>query len=58
VDHVNTPLTEAELAEIQKSMRRVNPFGASEWSERTSRRLGLESTMRRSGRPRITEEGS
>ena len=46
VDHVNTPQTEAELAAVRSSVNRGSPFGNEAWSERTIRRLGLESTFR------------
>ena len=51
VTHVNDPLTEAELAAIRRCVQRGNPFGGEQWSERTIRRLGLESTLRPRGRP-------
>ena len=53
VDHVKTPLTEAELAAVQRSVQWGCPFGDAAWSKRTVRRLGLESTLRPPGRPKI-----
>jgi putative transposase len=58
VDHVNEPLTEAELEAIRKSVNRQCPFGDSPWVDRAVRRLGLESTMRPQGRPRKPKNGS
>jgi putative transposase len=58
VDHVNHPLTEAELAAVRRSVQRGSPFGGSDWSERTIRRLGLESTLRPRGRPKMFLKGS
>jgi len=58
IDHVNDPLTEAELAAVRRSVQRGNPFGGSAWSERATRRLGLESTLRPRGRPKKHEKGS
>jgi putative transposase len=52
VDQVNTPLTAGELAAVQRSVQRGSPFGGSEWSQRTTGRLGLESTVRPQGRPK------
>jgi putative transposase len=52
VEHVNTPLTEAELAAVRRSVLRGNPFGGEDWCGRTIRRLGLESTIRPQGRPK------
>jgi putative transposase len=58
IDHVNSPLTEAELAAVRRSVRRGNPLGSPQWSARTIRRLGLESTIRPQGRPRKPRNGS
>ena len=52
VEHVNSPLSDAELSAIRRSVDRGSPFGSESWSERTIRRLGLESTIRPRGRPR------
>jgi len=52
VDHVNAPLTEAELAAVRRSVQRGNPLGDEAWCEKTVQRLGLESTLRPRGRPR------
>jgi hypothetical protein len=54
VDYVNTLLKETELAAMRKSVQRGSPFGDGEWSDRTARRLGLESTIRPRGRPKRT----
>jgi hypothetical protein len=43
-DHVNTPLTENELAAVRRSMLRGNPFGDGDWCDKTDQRLGLETT--------------
>lgn len=45
-DHVNRPLTEAELKAVRQSVVRGNPYGSSEWTQTTVARLGLESTLR------------
>ena len=58
IDHVNSPLTQAELAAVRRCIQRGNPFGVSPWSERTIRRLGLESTVRPQGRPKKPKNGS
>lgn len=58
VDHVNTPLTEAELVAVRHSVQRGCPFGSQLWSERAVRRLGLESTLRPRGRPKKSSNGS
>jgi putative transposase len=58
VDHVNTPLTETELGSVRRSVQRGRPYGGDEWSHRTIRRLGLESTVRPHGRPKKAKNGS
>jgi putative transposase len=58
IEHVNEPLTEAELAAVRRSVNRGSPFGDSSWSERAVHRLGLESTMRPQGRPKKQRNGS
>jgi putative transposase len=58
VDLVNAPQTEAEIKSVQRSIQRGNPFGGESWSERTVRRMGLESTLRVPGRPKKLENGS
>lgn len=50
--HVNALQTEAELAAVRRSIARGAPFGDERWSERTAKRLGLESSLRARGRPR------
>jgi len=57
-EHVNTPLSEAELAALRRSAQRGVPYGESGWSDRMVRKLGLESTVRPRGRPPKTKKGS
>ncbi len=52
VDLVNQVQTEAELEAVRRSVVRGCPFGAADWQAQTARRLGLEFTLRRRGRPR------
>ncbi len=56
--HVNALQTEGELAALRRSVQRGSPFGTDVWSDRTIRRLGLESTVRPQGRPRLHKNGS
>jgi putative transposase len=49
---VNQPLTECELTAIRRCLQRGAPFGDEEWTQRTIKRLGLESTVRPRGRPK------
>lgn len=58
VDHVNAPQTEAELVAVRRSVQRGSPLGDEAWSQRTVRRLGLESTIRPRGRPKKLKNGS
>jgi putative transposase len=58
VDHVNEPITEAELATLRRCVQRGSPFGDASWSERTVRRLRLDSTLRPQGRPKKHKNGS
>jgi putative transposase len=51
-------MTETEQAAIQRSMQRGNPYGDSDWSDQTVRRLHLETTLRPRGRPKILKKGS
>ena len=52
IDHVNAAETKAELDAIRRSVKRGNPFGDEQWSEKVVARLGLESTLRPHGRPK------
>jgi putative transposase len=56
--HVQKPQTEAELEVLRRSVVRGCPFGSMAWQERTARRLALEHTLRRPGRPKKVEEPS
>jgi putative transposase len=58
VERVNAALTDAELASVRVSVQRGSPFGEAEWIETTSRRTGLESTLRPRGRPRKSVRGN
>jgi putative transposase len=58
IERVNAPQTAAELAALRLSARRGNPFGDAGWVERMVRRLGLQSTLRPTGRPRKRRNGS
>lgn len=51
-DYVNAPHTNAELAALRRSVDRGCPYGDEQWSKRTVRKLGLESTVRPRGRPK------
>ncbi|OFV91511.1 MAG: hypothetical protein A3J75_05225 [Acidobacteria bacterium RBG_16_68_9] len=45
------PMTEAELDALRTSVTRQAPFGDPQWRHRVAQSGGLESTLRRRGRP-------
>src|SRR5579871_2926773 len=49
--HRFAPFPGAALKALRASVRRGAPFGEGGWRQATARRLGLESTLRRRGRP-------
>ncbi len=53
IDRVNAALSEQELDAVRRCAQRGTPLGDVRWVESTARRLGLESTMRPRGRPRV-----
>jgi putative transposase len=53
---VNRPQTVAEEESLRKCIARGTPYGGRLWQRLTSRRLGLESSLRPRGRPRLAEE--
>ncbi|MGI9457221.1 MAG: transposase [Aeoliella sp.] len=52
LQYVNEPETEAELAALRRSCVRGTPYGRTKWIENTAKQLGLESTLRKPGRPK------
>ena len=48
---LHTPLTEKELAGVRQSVTSGRPYGGAAWVEQIGRRLGLNLTPRRRGRP-------
>jgi putative transposase len=56
LERVNTPETEAEALALQQCIRRGQPFGGPEWTEKVTRQLALEHTLRPRGRPRKEPE--
>ena len=53
IEPVNQPLTDKELSAVRDSVKSGCPFGHLEWVESTVKRLGLQSTVRPRGRPRV-----
>ena len=56
VKRVNAPMNENELARLELSERREQPYGDADWVARTVKRLGLGHTVRREGRPAKVKE--
>ncbi|MBI3410453.1 MAG: transposase [Planctomycetes bacterium] len=52
---VNRAQSQAELEALRRSLTRGQPFGSESWQARTTKKLGLEYTLRRQGRPRKKE---
>ena len=53
VEYVNRPQTAAEEAAIAESIRRGRPYGGVAWQHAVAARLGIESSLRPRGRPRV-----
>lgn len=51
-NYVNQSLTEKELQRLSQSVRRQTPFGDREWQMEVCEKYGLESTIRKRGRPK------
>ena len=51
---VNRVQPDARLAAVRQCAHHGAPFGTSAWTRRTALRLGLESTLRPRGRPRMS----
>jgi putative transposase len=58
IEHVNEPQTELELQSLRRSVQRGVPFGDESWLKRAVAKLGLETTLRPRGRPKLTDKGS
>ena len=56
LQYVNKPETESELAAVRRSVVRGAPYGDEVWEQQTAKSLGLESALRRPGRPRKKKE--
>ena len=50
--------TEAELADLRRSVKGGCPFGEKTWSDEMVRRLGLQTTVRSHGRPKKQRKDS
>ena len=52
LERVNRPETQAELEAVRRSVVRGQPFGSTSWQKRAAKRMNLEYTFRRPGRPK------
>jgi putative transposase len=50
--YVNGVETAAELEALRRSVQRGAPYGEAAWQSQTAAALGLESSLRRIGRPK------
>jgi hypothetical protein len=48
---VNLPQPAEEEQTLKRCVERGRPFGSDDWVSRMAKRLGLEATLRRPGRP-------
>lgn len=55
VERVNAPLSAGDLQRLRESVERQRPFGSESWTRQTAEQLGLESTLKKRGRPRKSE---
>jgi putative transposase len=53
---VNQPIHAKELEQMKTCMERNRPLGSERWISQTVGQLGLEHTIRKEGRPRLTEK--
>ena len=56
--HVDEALTRRELEMVEASLKRGRPLGDERWAARAVRKLGLEHTVRREGRPNKPPAGT
>jgi putative transposase len=54
---VNRAQNEKELLALRQSRDRGRPYGTIEWTQRTARRLNIESALRAVGRPKKMDKG-
>ena len=57
LDWVNLAQTDKELSLLRESIRRGRPFGSAAWQQATAKRLNLQSSFRKRGRPKKDQSG-
>lgn len=50
--YVNEPVSKKELEALRQSCVRGTPYGSNDWVQETAKKLGLESSLRKRGRPK------
>ena len=55
-ERVNRPQSQKELDALRVSVNRGQPFGSPTWQRQTAVRLGVQSTFRKQGRPRKSDD--
>ncbi len=53
LEFVNRPHGEEELAALRRCANKNSPYGADSWKQSTAEKLGLESSLRGPGRPKL-----
>jgi putative transposase len=56
IRRVNRPQDENELTALRRSRDRGRPYGDDDWTERTAKKLAIESALRPVGRPKKAEK--
>jgi putative transposase len=51
IEYANQPASPPDLDSLRRCAQRGTPYGEKSWAEDAARRLGLEATLRRRGRP-------
>lgn len=58
LQHVAEPQTDMELLALRRCVNRGCPYGRERWQQQTVTALGLESTLRPRGRPKLPDNES
>ncbi|MBP6218594.1 MAG: transposase [Oligoflexales bacterium] len=53
IETVNKPQSEVELQALRASVKKGSPYGDHDWILKTAEQIGLQSTLKQVGRPKI-----
>ena len=53
IDAVNAPMFESEVEAIRRCVQRNRPFGGETWVSQTAAALGLASSLKARGNPKL-----